>query len=366
VNKALRRLTAGLVGLVFVSSCTAQSPPHTPEPVFDDVALRQRVEDFIGAETVSVDSVRAVLVVVDGQTKLEYYRHGFAAGDHEHVWSVTQSVVASLIGIALGDGLIPSLDSPLRDLLPEYRPKMKAMAAGATLRQLMNHTAGFVKDMPTRFGQKDFTGGIDPVAWALSVDESQATTPGSAFWYSNLGAHLAAAVLYSALQHHPATKGQSVLDYARTRLFDPLGIGTRPAFEVTSRSLTDFEFAGPGFGWAKAQGVELGGIGLRLTAPDMAKLGQLYLNDGIWDGKRLLPEGWVAEVTAPSPLTSSYGLLWWRMQDGGFAAAGHKGQRIVVVPSRRAVIVTLCATQGDYPLDEIDRLIGTVLLPALG
>ncbi len=366
MDKALRRLAAVLAGLVFVTSCTTQTPPHTSEPMVEKVALEQRVEDFIGAETAPMDQLRAVLITVDGQTRLAYYRHGFTAGDHEHVWSVTKSVVATLIGIALGEGLIPSLDAPLQDLLPEYRPRMTARAAKATLRQLMNHTAGFVKDSPTRFGQKDFTGGIDPVAWALSEDESQATTPGSAFWYSNLGAHLVAAVLYSALQRHPATKGRSVLDYARTRLFDPLGIGTRPAFEVTSRSLTDFEFAGPGFGWARARRVEAGGFGLRLTAPDMAKLGQLYLDDGIWDGKRLLPQGWVAEATAPSPLTASYGLLWWRDFEGGFAAAGHEGQRIVVVPSRRAVIVTLCATQGDHPLEEIDRLIATVLLPALG
>jgi CubicO group peptidase (beta-lactamase class C family) len=98
----------------------------------------------------------------------------------------------------------------------------------------------------------------------------------------------------------------------------------------------------------------------------MAKLGQLYLQDGIWDGVRVLPEGWVAEATTPGPVADQVGLLWWREYEGGFAARGFEGQRIVVIPTKRAVIVTLCATTpDDFALDEIDYLITTVIRPAL-
>jgi CubicO group peptidase (beta-lactamase class C family) len=101
----------------------------------------------------------------------------------------------------------------------------------------------------------------------------------------------------------PQRSCQSILDYARTKLFDPLGITTRPAVQATGFSDTDLEFAGAGFGWACVHGVQLGGFRLRLT-PDMARLGQLYLNDGMWNGKRPLPDGEVAEATAASPLDS--------------------------------------------------------------
>ena len=96
----------------------------------------------------------------------------------------------------------------------------------------------------------------------------------------------------------------------------------------------------------------------------MAKLGQLYLGDGLWNGSRLLPKGWVDEATTPSPL-DYYGLLWWRGVNGSFVAHDFEGQRIVVIPGQRAVIVTVCAIgDTDYHLDEIDA-IPTAIVPAL-
>lgn len=115
--------------------------------------------------------------------------------------------------------------------------------------------------------------------------------------------------------------------------------------------------------------MELGGWGLRLTAPDMAKLGQLYLDDGNWNGKQLLPEGWVTEATTPAttgPAAGYVGLLWWNEWQGGYAARGFEGQRIVIIPERRAVIVTLSATNhGDYLLEEVEQLIESIIRPAL-
>lgn len=359
-------LAGSLLGVVLLCGCVAQPPPVSSAPVspvagVDAVSLEQRIEDFIGSQPAPLDNVRAVLVLVDGQTKLEYYRHGFTGSDHEHLWSVTKSVISTLVGIAIGEGLIPNLDTPLRDLLPEYRKVMTPTAATITLRQLMTHTSGIVSDQSLEY--RVLTGQTDPVAWTLSRAEAQFNPPGVVFRYSSLGSHVVAAVLYSALQRNPGTKGQSILAYARTKLFDPLGITTQPAVELTPP-----DFTGPGFGWARARKVELGSWGLRLTAPDMAKLGQLYLDDGRWDGIRLLPEGWAAEATTPDPDAYYVGLLWWREPQyrGGFAARGHEGQRIVVIPDRKAVIVTLCATEhGDHALDEIDDLIGTVIRPAL-
>ncbi len=366
MNHTFRTLAVSLVSVVLLGGCVAQPGPVSPAPVssaagVDSVALQQRVEDYIQTAAAPLDNVRAVLVVVDGHTEMEYYRHGFTGSDHEHLWSVTKSVISTLVGIAIGEGLIPDLDTSLRDLLPEYRRVMTTAAATITLRQLMTHTSGIVSDQSLEYTV--LTGQTDPVAWTLSRKEAQLWPPGVVFRYSSLGSHVVAAVLYSALQRNPATEGQSILAYARTKLLDPLGITTQPAVELTPP-----DFTGPGFGWARARKVEVGAWGLRLTAPDMAKLGQLHLDDGTWDGTRLLPEGWVAEATTPDPDAYYVGLLWWREPQyrGGFAARGFEGQRIVVIPDRKAVIVTLCATEnGDHALDEIDDLIGTVIRPAL-
>ena len=90
----------------------------------------------------------------------------------------------------------------------------------------------------------------------------------------------------------------------------------------------------------------------------------------MWQGRRVLPEGWVQQATAPSPLASYYGMFWWRDTQWGlplFAARGARGQRIVVVPDRRAVIVTLCLTATDTPMRDgaIEPIINDKILFAL-
>lgn len=375
VMRGVQRLGVLVLGFVLAACATTPSPvPLVPGPhpqtssssSPDGMAAEQAIEDYISSRAAPLDNLRAVVVLVDGGRRLEYYRHGFTSGDREHVWSVTKSVVATLVGIAIGDGLIPSLETPLEEVLPEYRHAMTTSTAKITLHQLMNHTSGVIGGDGTFSLQWDvLTGNGDPVLWALSNEHGRGGPPGH-FLYSDLGAHLVAAVLHSALQRHPSTKGLSILDYARTKLFDPPGIVTRPTVQSSGFSATDPQFTGAGFGWAQVHGLELGGFGLRLTALDMAKLGQLYLDDGVLSGVRLLPEGWVSHATKSSPL-SWYGLLWWLGVEGRYEAHGFEGQRIVVIPGRKAVIVTLCATADtDYPMDEIDDLITTAILPSLG
>jgi hypothetical protein len=213
VYRIRRTLTILLSVLLLPTACSPQLGPVLSSPAdpvggpstasVDAVAVQRRIEDFIGSQTAAMDNVRAVLVVVDGQTTLEYYRHGFTAKDHEHLWSVTKSVVSTLVGIAIGEGLIPDLDTSLQALLPEYRKVMTPTAATITLRQLMNHTSGIIGDQSLEYTV--LTGRSDPVAWALSKQEAQLTSPGVVFRYSSLGSHLVSAVLHSALQRKRPT-----------------------------------------------------------------------------------------------------------------------------------------------------------------
>ena len=185
------------------------------------------------------------------------------------------------------------------------------------------------------------------------------------FWYSDPSAHLAAAVLAAALERADGDRPRTILDYAREKLFDPLGISTRPAF---SRPLPDLfapEFAKAGFGWGTdPNGIQIGAFGLRLTAPDMIKIGELYRRDGVWNGQQIVPADWIQQSTAPSTLNEEYGLLWWILgepEGPGYAASGHGGQHIMVLPRSRAVIVYLSDVQPDSeiitktlePLDNV-------------
>lgn len=281
--------------------------------------------------------IRAVLVVQDGTTLFEKY-YGATAEDYQDTASVTKSVMSALIGIAIEEGYIAGVDATLGDLLPAYRDQMTPAVAAATLEQLLTMTAGFGNFCFSA----DSTAILaeDSVAAILAAPEQP---PGTEFGYSNAGVHLLTAILEQAT-------GRDVLDYARARLFDPLGIDSRPATQPvdfapgTFAALLKADFAWP----TDKAGRNTGFGGLWLRPADMAKFGQLYLDDGVWNGKQLVPADWVKTSTSahePTPFCgaeASYGYLWWVGEldgDPTYLAWGAGGQVIRVIPSRRLVIV---------------------------
>ena len=230
---AARWLLVTIVMLVAAVGCSPSSGPPplttsepTPasKPPTDYVALEAEIEKAITTGPATLDNVRAVLVNVDGETKIAHYRHGFTGGDHGHVFSVTKSVVSILIGIAIADGLIASIDQPLAELLPKHRQAMSGDTAKVTLRQLMTMSGGFDDYLPAASQwEKSAEPGGNYVELLLARPRYP---PGTAFWYSNPSAHLVAAVLAAALERVDGDRPRTVLDYARVRLFDPLILPT--------------------------------------------------------------------------------------------------------------------------------------------
>jgi CubicO group peptidase (beta-lactamase class C family) len=161
-------------------------------------------------------------------------------------------------------------------------------------------------------------------------------------------------VLAAALERADGDEPRTILDYAREKLFDPLGISTRPAFAQPLPDAFAPEFVNAGFGWGTdPNGIHNGAAGLRLTAPDMMKFGELYRRDGAWNGQQIVPADWIQQSIAPSTLNPDYGLLWWLLgepEGPGYTAAGAGEQHITVLPKSRAVIVYLCDTP---PRNEI-------------
>jgi CubicO group peptidase (beta-lactamase class C family) len=308
---------------------------HTKAGVGDvGTVIEESVEEQL-APLSEADQVRAIVAAQDGEVVYQRYT-GTTPGEFRDVASVTKSVMSTLVGIAVADGLL-SLDDTLGETLPEYAGQMKPAVAKVTVRHLLTMTAEFPETSPGEHGV--VADSRDWVATILADGTGAIETP----VYSNTGPHLLGAVLTEAT-------GMSPLDYARSKLFDPLGIDTRPAVE----SLNQKQYEAADFAWpTDPRGIHFGWGYMKLRPQDMLKLGQLYLDEGVWQGKRILPAAWVREATtrqvdgdrATSQLPD-YGYLWWvgeMDQERAFAAIGSGGQLVTVVPDRRLVVVTSVA-----------------------
>ena len=157
--------------------------------------------------------------------------------------------------------------------------------------------------------------------------------------------------------------GMSVLDYARSRLFEPLGIDTRPAFEELLDAGNQDEFVAADFAWpVDGSGLHLGWTGLKLRPADLARVGQMMLDGGKWKGKQVVPADWVQESTTKQVDTISrrnqenasgkYGYQWWVTEadeEPAYFAWGGGGQLLEVVPSRSLVVVVASEIEYGQP-----------------
>lgn len=316
-------------------ACSADAPVAAP--------LEERVAAVVEEQLAvdpSFEAIRAVVVSVDGETIFEDYPES-SANEYHPTNSVTKSVVGTLIGIAIDEGLIAGLDEPLSVLLPDYSHRMSRTVGAATLREVLTMTAGMAENWSS--DDFSFMEAADPVAAILRSPVG----PGQEFAYSDQGAHVLSAVLAEAT-------GMSVLDYAREKLFAPLGVDTEPSLEPAFADENLDAYLSAGFAWpVDAQDVHVGWGLLKLRPGDMTKIGQLYLDQGRWQDQQLLSAGWVAEATtAQVPAEgalNSYGFQWWVGEVQGhskFLAWGFGGQAIQVVPDLG--LVTVAATELDW------------------
>lgn len=323
--------------MLFATACSTSPTTTPPDPLAAAIAAE------LDAHTAE-DHVRAVIVTVDGRPRFERY-YSTSAAQYRSVFSVTKTVMSTLVGIAIGDGRL-SLEDRLSTMLPNYAAVMKPSVARVTLRQLLTMTAGFPDDLDDN-NRVDAPLEASP-DWTRFILTHQDGAAGRQFHYSNYGTHLLSPILVQAT-------GQSVLTYARTKLFGPLGIVTTPGIEPRYDLNNAPAYRRAGFAWpVDPQGFNTGAHSLKLRPHDMAVLGQLFLQDGRWHGQQVVPASWVRQATtaqtgrAFTPLTSgafaphNYGYLWWVQPADGAAAyyaLGLGGQLIEVVPQRHLVIV---------------------------
>lgn len=278
-------------------------------------------------------NVVGLVVRKDGEPVYDGYFNGYGPGDAVHVFSVTKSVVSALVGIAIEDGSLRGVDERVLDFFPEYeggddRPSLRAI----TVRNLLTMTVPYTYEAEP---YALFFSSPDPVRAALDLVGGEI----GRFRYSAIGGtQVLAHILTRAV-------GRPLLDYARERLFDPLGLDV-PASIVLRDEAEHAAVMGDRRtrGWAvDARGVNAAGWGLFLRPSELASFGQLYLDRGLRDGRRLVPEAWIAESVSEHSRCAEwgdlpYGYLWWLVGDGCYAALGDGGNALYVNPSERLVV----------------------------
>ncbi len=318
------------------------------DPEVDAAAVREAMATIAATEGDQGVSL-ATLVIHRGRVVAEQYGVGVDADTTLISWSMAKSITQAIVGMLVGDGLI-DLDAPAA--VPEFIGTDKA---AITPRQLLAMKPGlefvedYVDDSVSHCLEMLFGAGKDDHA-GYAASQQLIHQPGTVWNYSsgttNILSRLAGDVIAagSSGSHEPAMS-----EFLDRRLFSPLGMRTAsPKFDTVGT------FVGSSYVYA--------------TARDFAKFGYLFLRDGIWEGKRLLPVGWVdytREVVAvdENPPHFGYGAHWWIWRDepGSFAAHGYEGQYIVVVPERDLVVVQLSKipTEVRPPLiAQLRRIIG--------
>ena len=308
-------------------------------PEKQDVDSRAIV-DFLDKIKEENHELHSFMLLVGGKVVAECWWEPYGPTYRHQMFSLSKSFTSTAIGFAVGEGLL-SVDTPVADIFKKE------------IEELGSHTDEKIKKMTVRhlltmgtgmdYENWGFGPGSDNVKGFLSSHIKH--EPGSVFFYHTLATYMQSATITKLT-------GQKLVDYLMPRLFGPLGID--PYWEEDDR------------------GINFGGFGLNIKTEDIAKFGQLYLQKGEWNGRRLLSEAWIGEATSKqisngddpkSDWAQGYGYQFWRCRpEGVYRGDGAYGQFCVVMPKQDAVV----AITSNADMQRVLDIIWETLLPALG
>ena len=314
-------------------------PRSTPEA---EGIASSAILDFVRAADSGLDSLHSMMIVRHGRVVAEGWWKPYTAGRPHMMFSVSKSFTSAAVGLAISEGLL-TLDDRVVDLLPDDLPTdIDAHLNALTVRHLLTMTTGHAVDTVEL---ADSSHGDN---WARAIlAQPLSYAPGTHYIYNSGATHVLSAILQRLT-------GQRLLDYLEPRLFAPLGI-------------TDATWE------SSPQGIDAGGWGLSITTEQLAVFGQLLLQRGQWNGRRLVPAEWIDEATSAQVDTSAadhdldgrqgYGYQFWRNRLAGYRADGAFGQLCIVLPDQDAVVVLTSA----LPVAQLALdLVWEHLLPAFG
>lgn len=334
-----------------------------PQEDMLNIALLEKLHEH----TKTIDTLRSILIVRAGYIIFEQYYHSWSQNHYQNVNSVTKSVSSALVGIALREGYLQSVEQKLLSFFPEYQAD-DARKQAITLQHVLSMSSGY----------KIVPGGLDTFLNDIaSVEKMLARpllhNPGEVYDYDDVSCQLLSHILTRVTGMPPA-------DYAQSRLFEPLGIwsdeqGTRHPW-ITGNRIADAPH--PYARWnnrsdvlwsVDEQGCYLANMGLQLTTREMATFGFLYLNRGQWGNQRILAEEYVQDSWRQHSITTrgeSYGYLWFLPKWQGHIACnavGYGGQLISVMPDLDSVVVITNQPEEGPRSEKI--LMNDFIIPAL-
>ena len=291
-------------------------------------SVAKAMEGFFQAAAADSMDIHSVMIVKDGNVIYSHWQSEGVDSVPHVLHSVSKTFTATAVGLAIADGKMALTDKVV-DYFPDKLPaevsdNLKAM----TVRDLLTMSCGHDVEPSWR-------GDSDQDWVTIFLAHPVVHEPGTFYLYNSLGTYMLSAIVQQVT-------GEKVVDYLTPRLFEPLHID-KPKWEESP------------------QGINCGGWGLYLKTEDLAKMGQLLLQKGEWNGKQLIPAEWVAEMSKKqvesinpgtrieqaeergmtkesSDWMQGYGYQMWRCRPNCFRADGARGQYIIVVPDKNAVI----------------------------
>jgi CubicO group peptidase (beta-lactamase class C family) len=261
--------------------------------------------------------VRSVLVYEKGQ--LAYERYFGKGGIHQRhpIKSVWKSILSLTLGICLDKGWIKDIDEPVSRFLPSFSRRSHPYHAALTIRHLVTMSSGIYWNSGTHYHAPMLDQMRRSNDWAAHIaDVRVANCPGTRFTYNEWDVILLSALIGKVC-------GGSAWDVCRERLYNPLGIDSHPWTQ------SNCGIAYPSYGPDTTDA---------LSARDMAKIGLLMLNNGLWDRQQVVSGGYIMRSVCPSPMNAGYGWLWW-LSEKGYHARGFGGQELNVYPDHNIVAV---------------------------
>jgi len=315
-----------------------QLPRSTPEaqgiPSAAILAFVQTIEE-------QIDTLHSFMLLRHGQVVAEGWWSPYTANEPHMLFSLSKSFTSTAIGLAVAEGRLAVTDRVL-SFFPEETPvEVSDNLAAMRVHDLLAMATGHTEDT-TPYLRQDPDGNWAKAFLARPVDRE----PGTHFVYNSGATYMLSAILQKIT-------GMTLVDYLRPRLFDPLGI----------------DYAT----WDSCpRGINVGGWGLWITTDSIARFGQLYLQQGQWQGQQLVPADWVAAASAKqvsngnapeSDWAQGYGYQFWRCRHNAYRGDGAFGQYCIVMPEQDAV---LAITSGLKDMQAPLNIVWEKLLPALG
>ncbi|MFE4711696.1 serine hydrolase domain-containing protein [Paenibacillus sp. NPDC056722] len=319
------------------SSINVSLPRSLPEALGID---SRAIERFLAAISSNGVELHSFMLLRHGQVAAEGWWNPYSADLPHALYSVSKSFTSTAVGFAVKEKLL-TIDDLVISFFPEDLPeKVSPYLERLAIKHLLMMASGHTQDITETMSQQP-DGNWAKAFFGVPLEKE----PGTHFLYNNGATYILSAIIQKV-------SGQSLLDYLKPRLFAPLGI-VNPVWDTCPR------------------GISAGAFGLSLITEDIAKLGLLYLQQGVWNGERLLDEDWIQAATTKqidngdnpdSDWNQGYGYQFWQCRHQAYRGDGFFGQFCLVMPEQQAVIA-ITGAQGDMQI--VLNTIWDHLLPAM-